>query len=158
MTKPLRVCSARWSNFYGWRRFLVTVLGCAAMAILVTASVSACSSGPSSTPPSIPPGGTGSATSAPPASGGTPSGPTSSGTPSAPTPSGTPSTPTPGASTPSPSPPSSPSSPAHPLSPGAPGTGGGGTAGFQHVLVFCLGALAILAGAGAIAYRRKVTR
>jgi hypothetical protein len=40
----------------------------------------------------------------------------------------------------------------------APGTGGGGTAGFQDVLLFCLGVLAILAGAGGIAYRRKVMR
>ena len=32
MNKPLRVCSARWSYFYGQRRFLGTVLGCAALA------------------------------------------------------------------------------------------------------------------------------
>jgi hypothetical protein len=40
----------------------------------------------------------------------------------------------------------------------APATGGGGTAGFQHVLLFGLGVLAVLVGAGSIAYRRKVIR
>ena len=55
---------------------------------------------------------------------------------------------------PSPSP--SPSDSSFPAA--APGTGGGGTAGFQHVLLFCIGILAILAGAGGIAYQRKVMR
>jgi hypothetical protein len=40
----------------------------------------------------------------------------------------------------------------------APPTGGGGTAGVQDVLLFGLGGGAILAGAGSIAYRRKLTR
>jgi hypothetical protein len=40
----------------------------------------------------------------------------------------------------------------------APATGGGGTAGFQHALLFGLGLVAILVGAGSIAYRRKVIR
>jgi hypothetical protein len=40
----------------------------------------------------------------------------------------------------------------------APGTGGGGTAGVQDVMLFGLGGAAILAGAGSIAYRRKLTR
>jgi hypothetical protein len=40
----------------------------------------------------------------------------------------------------------------------APATGGGGTAGFQHVLLLGLGVVAILLGAGGIAYRRKVIR
>ena len=40
----------------------------------------------------------------------------------------------------------------------APSTGGGGTAGVQDVLLFGLGGGAILAGAGSIAYRRKLTR
>ena len=40
----------------------------------------------------------------------------------------------------------------------APATGGGGTAGFQDALLFGLGGAAILAGAGSIAYRRKVIR
>ena len=41
---------------------------------------------------------------------------------------------------------------------GAPSTGGGGTAGVQDVLLFGFGGAAILAGAGSIAYRRKITR
>ena len=58
---------------------------------------------------------------------------------------------------PSPAPQSpAPASPAQPAA--APATGGGGTAGLQDVLLFCLGVLAIVAGAGGIAYRRKVMR
>jgi len=51
---------------------------------------------------------------------------------------------------------SSPSASAYPTA--APSTGGGGTAGVQDVLLFGLGGGAILAGAGSIAYRRKLTR
>ena len=40
----------------------------------------------------------------------------------------------------------------------APVTGGGGTAGLQDGLLFVLGAAAILAGAGGIVYRRRLTR
>jgi hypothetical protein len=40
----------------------------------------------------------------------------------------------------------------------APPTGGGGTAGLQDGLLFGLGAAAILAGAGSIVYRRRLTR
>ena len=40
----------------------------------------------------------------------------------------------------------------------APVTGGGGTAGLQDGLLFGLGAAAILAGAGSIVYRRRLTR
>ena len=40
----------------------------------------------------------------------------------------------------------------------APQTGGGGTAGFQDTLLVALGGAAILAGAGSIAYRRRVLR
>jgi hypothetical protein len=40
----------------------------------------------------------------------------------------------------------------------APATGGGGTAGFQDALLLWIGGLAILAGAGGIAYRRRVIR
>ena len=40
----------------------------------------------------------------------------------------------------------------------APVTGGGGTAGLQDGLLFGVGAAAILAGAGSIAYRRRLTR
>ncbi|HEY6309923.1 MAG TPA: hypothetical protein VIY52_03840 [Streptosporangiaceae bacterium] len=41
---------------------------------------------------------------------------------------------------------------------GAPVTGGGGTAGFQGGLLLAVGAAAIVAGAGSIAYRRRLTR
>jgi hypothetical protein len=41
---------------------------------------------------------------------------------------------------------------------GAPGAGGGGTAGLQDGLLFVAGAAAILAGAGGILYRRRLTR
>ena len=40
---------------------------------------------------------------------------------------------------------------------GSPATGGGGTAGFQHGLVLGLGILAVLAGAGGVIYRRRVS-
>jgi len=40
----------------------------------------------------------------------------------------------------------------------APVTGGGGTAGLQDGLLFVIGAAAILAGAGSIVYRRRLTR
>lgn len=40
----------------------------------------------------------------------------------------------------------------------APITGGGGTAGLQHVVLFGVGAAAILAGAGSLAYRRWLSR
>jgi hypothetical protein len=46
----------------------------------------------------------------------------------------------------------------HGVPPGAPVTGGGGTAGFQDTLLLVLGAGAILAGAGGLAYRRWVGR
>jgi len=41
---------------------------------------------------------------------------------------------------------------------GAPATGGGGTAGLQDGALFGLGGAAILAGAGFLAYRRRITR
>ncbi len=65
-------------------------------------------------------------------------------------------TPTPSAvpsASPSPSP--SPSAVA-PI--GAPSTGGGGTAGLQHVTLFGLGALAVLAGLASLIYRRRALR
>jgi hypothetical protein len=41
---------------------------------------------------------------------------------------------------------------------GAPATGGGGTAGLQDGLLFVLGGAAIVAGLGALAYRRRLIR
>ena len=40
----------------------------------------------------------------------------------------------------------------------APATGGGGTAGFQHLSLLAIGAAAIAAGAGSLLYRRRVMR
>src|SRR5579862_3455548 len=116
MKKPLRVFSARWSYFYGRRRFLGTVLGYAAMAVFATASVSACSTGsPSTAPPSFSGGGATPSVSVSVAPSVTPSSAPSTAPPSATTPSPTPSS----------SPSSSPSASSFPS--GAPGTGGGGT-------------------------------
>jgi hypothetical protein len=47
---------------------------------------------------------------------------------------------------------------ASPFSSAAPGTGGGGTAGFRDALLLGLGVAALLAGAGNLAYRRRLTR
>jgi hypothetical protein len=44
------------------------------------------------------------------------------------------------------------------IPPAAPVTGGGGTAGFQDALLLTLGAVAILAGAGGLIYRRWLGR
>jgi len=41
---------------------------------------------------------------------------------------------------------------------GAPATGGGGTAGLQDGVLFGIGGAAILAGIGSLAYRRRLTR
>ena len=41
---------------------------------------------------------------------------------------------------------------------GAPETGGGGTAGLQDGLLFGFGGLAVLAGMGSLAYRRRLAR
>src|SRR5215469_5000371 len=151
MSKLLRASIACGSYLYGQRRFLRTALGCLILAVFVPLSVSACTGGaPSTTPTSFSPGGTAPAT--PTAS--------ASGTAGATTPSASVTTPTVSATTPSASasPSPSPSPSASPFPAGAPATGGGGTAGFQDALLLCLGILAILAGAGSIAYRRKVMR
>jgi hypothetical protein len=41
---------------------------------------------------------------------------------------------------------------------GAPSTGGGGTVGLQHITLFGLGALAVLAGLASLIYRRRALR
>ena len=124
------------------------VARCATLAILASASVSACAgSSPSTTPATFSPGATGPATPTL-----TPSR-TAGGTPTA-TASST-ATPT---HTVTPSPSAAPNRSASPFPSAAPATGGGGTAGFQDALLFGLGAAAILAGAGSIAYRRRLIR
>jgi hypothetical protein len=47
---------------------------------------------------------------------------------------------------------------ASPFPSAAPVTGGGGTAGFQDASLLGLGVAALLAGAGSLAYRRRLTR
>jgi hypothetical protein len=83
---------------------------------------------------------------------------TGSGTPTSPPPSKT-ASPTPSHS-PAPTPTPTPTPASHSARPpaGAPATGGGGTAGFQDPLLAGLGGAALLAGAGSLAYRRKVLR
>ena len=147
----------------------LTVAGCAALAILASASVSACSgSSPSATPATFSPGGTGSATPTPDRTATrrhatdlerqrTPSRSTHTATPQ---PAITPPRRT-AASRRHAAPritSATPSRSASPVPTAAPATGGGGTAGFQDALLFGLGAAAILAGAGSIAYRRRITR
>lgn len=57
-------------------------------------------------------------------------------------------------------PPTTPSpSPSATVAPiGAPSTGGGGTAGLQHVMLFGLGGLAVLAGLASLIYRKRALR
>jgi hypothetical protein len=46
----------------------------------------------------------------------------------------------------------------HSRYPGAPQTGGGGTAGLQHGMLFIIGGLAIAAGLASLVLRRRLTR
>jgi len=126
-------------------------VGCASLTMLASLSVSACSgSAPAQTLPSasttpLSPSGAASTTPADRASS-TPSGSTSSGSTSS------------ASGTPSAVASATPRQTASPVVTAAPATGGGGTAGFQDAPLLGLGAAAILAGAGSIAYRRKVIR
>jgi hypothetical protein len=128
----------------------LTALCWGALTLLAPMAVSACS-GSSSTPiPTISPTVTSTVTGSPTAS------ETSTTTPA----SGTTATTVPGAQTATATatatitvPPSASKIPS-----AAPVTGGGGTAGLQDGLLFALGAAAILAGAGSIIYRRRLTR
>jgi hypothetical protein len=131
----------------------LAVIGCGTMTILASAAVSACSGSTPST--SFSPAETTSPTPTVSSSSTASESASVSASPSA-SPSVSPSvTPTEthtalASATPSPS--------ASPLPTAAPATGGGGTAGFQDTLLFTLGGAAVLAGAGSIAYRRKVIR
>jgi hypothetical protein len=151
----------------------LTALCWGALALTAPVAVSACTSGSST--PSVPtftasvtnsPTATGSAT-APASSGRTPSaggstrgstgsstgtsGSTPGVTSSSPAPERTTATVTRAATAPT-------TSSASRIPSAAPGTGGGGIAGLQDGLLFVAGAAAILAGAGSILYRRRLTR
>ena len=125
-----------------------------ALTLLVPVAVSACTSSSSPSTPTVtfsPSVTTGTASGgAPAASDTTPSdGSTSeSGTPGV---SSTPATPEVTVTQTITVPPST-------IPPVAPVTGGGGTAGFQGTLLLALGAMAILAGAGGLIYRRWLGR
>ena len=117
-------------------------VGCAMLTIVASLSLSACSGSlpsqnlPSGTPTSLSPSGAATTTPA--------SGTSATASASTPVATGRPSA-TPGHSD-------------SPVVTAAPATGGGGTAGFQDGPLLGLGAAAIVAGAGSIAYRRKVMR
>jgi LPXTG-motif cell wall-anchored protein len=112
---------------------MLSVVGCGAMTIFVSAAVSACS-GPSTTTPDA-----GSTT-------------TFSSEATSPNPGVTTETVTANPSTPATSNPT-----ASPVT-AAPATGGGGTAGTQDALLFIVGGAAVLAGGASLAYRRKVNK
>lgn len=111
---------------------MLSVAGCGAMTIVVSAAVSACS-GSSSTPPEA--GGTSfsSAPSTEPNTGVTTETITANPTTATSNPTASPVT-------------------------AAPATGGGGTAGTQDALLFVIGGVAVVAGGVSLAYRRRVTR
>jgi LPXTG-motif cell wall-anchored protein len=111
---------------------VLSVVGCGAMTIVVSAAVSACSGSSTSTPEA---GGT-SFSSEPSTA---PNGGVTTETVTA----------NPATATSNPT--------ASPVT-AAPATGGGGTAGTEDAPLFVIGGVAVLAGAGSLAYRRRVTR
>lgn len=125
------------------------------VAIFVSVSVSACSdSRPPSGSPTFSPGGTSSPTAT--VTPTTTVTPTSTVVPTTPPASPSPS-PSPSLA-PSPTPSAVTTTTSSPIPTVAPATGGGGTAGFQDALLLTVGAAAILAGAGSLAYRRRLIR
>ena len=152
----------------------LSVVSCATVMVLVSATVSACTGPPSSSVPEVssPAGtatasGTATGTSTPGNGAATTATSTATHTATTSAPAthsdaatGPPAT----ATTTKPATPASPTTqPAtHTESPtvpaGAPETGGGGTAGLQDGLAIGLGLAAILAGLGSLAYRRRLTR
>ena len=133
-----------------------------ALTLLVPVAVSACSSNSSSTPtvPTFTPSvSTSSATTAPASAGSTlaDGSTTSPGTPRVTTSSPAPHTATATATATVTITPGATAS-ASKIPSAAPVTGGGGTAGLQDGMLFGVGAAAIVAGAGSIVYRRRLTR
>jgi len=111
---------------------MLSVVGCGAMTIFVSAAVSACS-GPSATTPDAASTTTFSEATSP--------------NPGVTTETVTANPTTPATSNPTASPVTA-----------APATGGGGTAGTQDALLFIVGGAAVLAGGASLAYRRKVSK
>jgi hypothetical protein len=142
----------------------LTALCWGALTLLAPVAVSACTSGSSSSPTIISPTVTTSGSSGTSASSGSSASSDASASSGSTSPSGTP-----GVSSSAASAVSSPHAevtvtqtitpaPSGQVPSGAPVTGGGGTAGFQGTLLLVLGAGAILAGAGGLAYRRWLAR
>ncbi|HXW46094.1 MAG TPA: hypothetical protein VEL03_15005 [Streptosporangiaceae bacterium] len=132
----------------------LTVAGWVTATILAAVLIGACSgSAPKATLPRLSPAATASvsaSSTATPSSSASASPTATPSTSASASPSATPS------ASPSASPTPAPSATSIPAV--APATGGGGTAGFQHAWLVEIGVVAILAGAGCIAYRRKVIR
>ena len=140
---------ARTAIAWTAHRVRLTAVGWGLTTVLACVALSACTS--SSTPPAVfTPAVTGSSSVSVSPS---PSASASASPSASPSPSDS--------SSPSPEPSASPSpSPVvtTPFPTVAPVTGGGGTAGFQDAGLAVLGGLAIAAGLGSIAYRRRMTR
>ena len=139
----------------------LAILGCAALMVILSAALSACTGTPSSSVPAIfSPSGSSTASSS--ASGTASAGASAShpasdhASASTTHPTTSPATPSPATTTVSPSP--APTTTTYYYPTGAPATGGGGTAGLQNGVVIVLGGAAIAAGLGSLAYRRKFTR
>lgn len=141
------------------RRTAYTLVGAVALTVCLGGAVSACTSSPSSAHPAIfSPGADPSASATGPANGasasptGSPSGASSASASPASSPSASP-TASPSFTYEPSSAPATASSPSYPAA--APQTGGGGTSGLQDGLLFGVGGLAVLAGGGSLALRRR---
>jgi hypothetical protein len=136
-------------------RARLAVAGCGTMTVLASGALSACSgSTPAAGPSTFSPAGT-----LPPTAAILPSGTPSASASSSTSPSATPSTSEPGSPQASPTHSHKASHPSpQPAPTAAPDTGGGGTAGLANVPLLALGGAAVLAGAGSLVYRRRITR
>lgn len=144
------------------RRTAYTLVGAVTLTMGLGGAVSACTSSPSSAHPAIFSPGADPSGSAPGSSGGasvspaaSPSGaaPSASASPKA-SPTGSPAgSPTATVTAAPSSAPAGSGAPSYPAA--APQTGGGGTSGLQDSLLFTVGGLAVVAGGGSLALRRK---